>query len=104
MKTSQTQKVYELLKDGKAHRTDEIMALCYGSDHLGLARIGARIFDIKREYGVEIEGWKDETTPSLFWYQMKVPIVSLPVKNCQVNLQPALFNMPESEREPSVIF
>jgi hypothetical protein len=42
----------------------------YGSEHLGIARIGARIADIKKKYGVKIKGYKDETTPSLYWYQI----------------------------------
>lgn len=75
---SQTQKLYNLLSDGKPHRTDSIMKIVYGDDHLGLARVGARIWDIKNKYNVEIESWKDKETPSLWWYQMKIePITSL---------------------------
>lgn len=67
---SQTDKLYNLLKDGESHRTDEIMKKVYGNDHLGLARVGARIYDIKVKYGVRINGWKDENKPSLYWYQL----------------------------------
>lgn len=90
---SQTQKLYELLKDGKPHITSEIQRVVYGSEHLGLVRAGARIWDIKREYGVEIKGWKDESIPSLYWYQMIIKPE-----------QGILFDMPETEREPSIIF
>lgn len=69
---SQTEKLYELLSDGLPHRTDEIMEKVYGSDHLGLARCGARIYDLKKKYGVEITGRKDTVNPSLYWYQMIV--------------------------------
>ena len=68
---SQTKKLYELLSDRKPHRTDEIMKVCYGDDHLGLARVGARIWDIKNKHNVEIESWKDKDVPSLWWYQIK---------------------------------
>lgn len=70
MKQSQAEKLYELLKDGKPHRTDEIQRVVYGGDHLGLSRVGARVFDIKKKYGVEIKGWKDKERPSLYYYQL----------------------------------
>ena len=68
---SQTERLYDLLTDGLPHRTDEIMESVYGGSHLGLARIGARVFDIKRRYGVEITGWKDDQNQALYWYQLK---------------------------------
>ncbi len=70
MKTSQTKKLYELLKDGLPHRTDEILEKVYGNNHLGLARVGSRIFDL-RSAGHDIIGKKDENTPSLYWYQLE---------------------------------
>jgi hypothetical protein len=66
---SQANKLYELLKDGHAHRTDEIMRVVYGGDHLGIARIGARIHDLKKR-GHEVKGWKDKERPALYWYQL----------------------------------
>lgn len=68
---SQTNKLYNLLSDGNPHRTDFIMKIVYGDGHLGLARVGARIWDIKNKYDVEIESWKDKEIPSLWWYQIK---------------------------------
>lgn len=68
---SQTQKLYNLLSDGKAYRTDDIVEKIYGSKHLGLARLSARIWDIKSKYNIEIESWKDKEIPSLWWYQIK---------------------------------
>ena len=44
---SQSDRLYDLLSDGKEHSTIEIMKVIYGADHLGLSRIGARIDDIK---------------------------------------------------------
>lgn len=71
MKTSQTDLLYNLLKDGQPHRTDEIMTIVYGGDHLGLARVGARIYDVKKKYNVEIpDAWPDKEKPTLYWYQI----------------------------------
>ena len=67
---SQTDRLYNLLRSGQPYRTDMILSEVYGSEHLGIARIGARIADIKKKYGVKIKGFKDETTPSLYWYQI----------------------------------
>jgi len=45
---TQTARLLQLLKDHKPHRTDEILREVYGSEHLGIARIGARINDLKK--------------------------------------------------------
>lgn len=76
---SQTDKLYNLLKSGRAYRTDEIMEQVYGNDHLGLARIGARIYDLKKKYGVDIRGKKDDENPSLYWYWIVKPSVEFPL-------------------------
>ena len=44
---TQTERLYELLKEGKPHRTDEILLKVYGSAHNGIARISARVADLK---------------------------------------------------------
>jgi hypothetical protein len=67
MKKSQTQRLYELLLDGKSHRTDEIVEKIYGSG-LSLSRVGARIYDVQKKYGVKIKGWHDTENPKLYWY------------------------------------
>lgn len=69
---SQTLKLLNLLQDGRPHRTDEIMAKVYGNDHLGLARVGARIWDLKKK-GNDIRGWKDENNHALYYYQLIIP-------------------------------
>lgn len=70
---SQTDRLYNLLKDGEPHNTLEIMDVVYGNDHLGLARVGARIFDTKRKYGVCIHSWPDRNKRSITWYQIIEP-------------------------------
>jgi hypothetical protein len=71
MKISQATKLLKLLSDGQPHSTIDIMEKVYGYAHLGLVRVGARIYDL-RQLGHEIDGWKDEKNPAIFWYQMKV--------------------------------
>ena len=71
MELTQTERLYNLLSDGKPHRTDEIVNLVYGPG-LSLARVGARIFDVKDKYKVIINGWHDKFNPALYWYQMGV--------------------------------
>lgn len=68
---SQTERLYELLKDGQPHRTDEILEKVYGSEHLGIARIGARVADLREKY--EIVGYKDKDNRSLYFYRLIGP-------------------------------
>ena len=68
-KIPQRERLYYLLSDGEAHRTDEIASKIYSGG--SLARVGARIWDIKKKYGVKIEGWHDQTNPKLYWYRIK---------------------------------
>lgn len=90
---TQEEKLYLYLKDGLPHRTDHILKAIYGSEHLGIARISARIFGVKKRYGVDIKGWKDDKTPSLYWYRLIV------------RTEPQrLFEVPERELETQVIF
>ena len=58
-KKSQTQRLLELLSDGEPHRSDEILEKVYGGSHLGIARISARIYDLKQK-GYDIVGFKDK--------------------------------------------
>ena len=69
MKMSQTEKLINLLIDGQEHSTVEIMDKVYGGDHLGLARVGARIFDAKQK-GYSIVGRRDKNKSSVYWYKM----------------------------------
>lgn len=112
---SQTQKLLSLLQDGLPHRTDEILLKVYGSEHLGLARIGARCFDLRKK-GYVITGWRDEKNSSLYWYQMiqngmygywkettERPSDRLPAQHCLELNQPRLFELSEIKREPTII-
>lgn len=47
------------------------MERVYGGSHLGIARIGARIHDL-RSKGLSIEGRKDADNPAIYWYTMTV--------------------------------
>jgi hypothetical protein len=81
---SQADKLYDLLSDGKPHRTDEILRVVYGGSHLGLSRATARISDLIKAGSVFLDrngneitghnvkrGWKDDNNPTLYWYWMK---------------------------------
>jgi hypothetical protein len=85
-KPSQTERLYELLKDGAAHRTDEIVDKIYGHE-LSLARVGARVWDVKKRYGVKIDGHHDLENPKLYWYCMRkvqVPVMPPAFKTAPV--------------------
>ena len=45
----------------------------YRSNHLGGARIGARVYDVQKQDGPKINGWRDPEEHSLYWYQIKAP-------------------------------
>lgn len=70
-KPAQVERLGALLADGRAHRTDEILAAVYGSEHCGCARIGARIWDLKKR-GRKIDSWRDKRDgkfSGMHWYQ-----------------------------------
>jgi hypothetical protein len=46
---SQKARLHKLLSDGEWHSTDEIQKVVYGGDHMGLARVAARVFDLKKD-------------------------------------------------------
>jgi len=67
---SQINRLYNLLSDGLPHRTDQILKEVYGSEHLGIARVGARIYDLRKK-GLDIRGWEDKEKPTLYYYQLE---------------------------------
>jgi len=71
MKLSQAEKLRRLLSDGEPHSTLDIMEKVYGGSHLGIARVGARIHDLK-DRGHTIVGWKDEKNKAIYHYQMSM--------------------------------
>ncbi len=61
----------------------------YGSEHMGIARIGARIADLK-ELGHHITGYHDPTNRKLYIYKLIPPVVpELPRA-----LEPKSFELP----------
>ena len=87
MKKSQTDRLFDLLSDGRPHSTIEILQRVYGGSHLGIARISARIYDIKKKYGVEITCKRLGDNPALFTYQLKIELpVEITSKPQQTNL------------------
>ena len=66
---SQTKKLLDLLMDEQPHRTDQILEVVYGSTHLGIARIGARIDDLKKK-GFIIKGYRDPKNRALYFYHL----------------------------------
>ena len=66
---SQAKKLLALLSDHQWHSTVEILERVYGGSHLGIARIGARIWDL-RNAGHQIEGKKHPEKPSIYQYRL----------------------------------
>ena len=50
-KISQSERLYRLILDGQWHSTREILKIVYGDEHMGLARVGGRIYDVWDRYG-----------------------------------------------------
>ncbi len=70
MKKSQTQKLLELLSDYRPHSTFEILKIVYGGEHYGVARISARVLDLKKK-GYNVKGFDDKIVKSKYWYQLE---------------------------------
>lgn len=67
---SQTNEIYALLTKGPV-RTDEIVNKVYGPQ-LNLARVSARIYDVKKQYGIpKIHSWPDDQNKKLWWYSLR---------------------------------
>ena len=66
---SQEERLFDLLSDLQPHRSDEILAVVYGSEHLGIARISARIYGLKQR-GHKIQGFRDPEHATLYFYQL----------------------------------
>ena len=72
-KSSQCKRLFELLRDGLAHNTIEICSEVYGGERLLLARVGARIFDLKKQ-GYDIRGsWAGTGRERRYVYQYFPP-------------------------------
>ena len=66
---SQAKKLLALLSDHQWHSTVDILEQVYGGSHLGIARIGARIWDL-RNAGHEIEGKKHPENAAIYMYRL----------------------------------
>jgi hypothetical protein len=82
---TQTERLLQLLKDYHPHRTDEILREVYGSEHLGIARVGARIADLKK-LSHHIIGYHDPQNRKLYVYKLIPP---------QVPVMPPAFEKPQ---------
>ena len=80
-KPTQTDRLYDLLSDGNAHSTTEILEKIYGLGHSGYANIHGRVTDIRKKYGVTIINFKDDKIKSITYYQLlppEVPLTEMP--------------------------
>lgn len=68
---SQIDRLYSLMSDGEPHSTFEIVEKVYDMDTTTIARVGARIFDVKRRFGAYIESYPDKSNKKMWWYRMK---------------------------------
>lgn len=73
---TQAARILQLLKDYRQHNTVEILRDVYGSEHLGIARIGARIADLKK-LGHHIIGYHDPQNRKLYVYKLIPPQVPI---------------------------
>ncbi len=78
MRISQTQKLYELLSDGRPHSTEEIKEVVYGGCYLSMSRAAARVDDLRngRWRGKECLNIPraevlDKSKPKTYWYWIK---------------------------------
>lgn len=67
---SQINSILEILSDWQPHSSFELVERAYGSHGPSLARLGARIWDLKQK-GYEIIGWRDPENPKKYWYQLR---------------------------------
>lgn len=83
------------MESGEPRRSDYLLKTVYGDGHFGIARLGARVWDLKKKYNVEIKSWPDEARRTLTWYQLvkkEIPKV-LPTQY----VQPQLLQVRDSE-------
>ena len=57
---SQLERLHELMSDGRPHSTYEIVEKVYDMDTTTIARVGARIYDMKRRFNAIVDSWQDK--------------------------------------------
>ena len=69
---TQKERLKLVLDDGRPHRTDELLELVYGSAKLGIARLGARVYEVRQSLPrtQAVKAWKDKQNHALTWYQL----------------------------------
>ena len=71
MKLSQAQKLYTILQDGNWHCSFDLVQQVYNvGDGPTLARLGARIWDVKQKFGVAIESRPDPFRQRAWQYRI----------------------------------
>lgn len=68
---SQTDDLYEILKDGKPHASFDLVRAIYHQNSPTIARLSARIYDISKRYDVRIRSWRDKENETMWWYQIE---------------------------------
>ena len=71
---SQTDQLFDLLRDGEPHSTLEILSVVYGVEFRGIARIASRVNDLKKR-GYIVWGFKKD---GIYHYQMEKVKASKP--------------------------
>lgn len=66
---SQIERLYDSLYSGEPKRSDILLKEVYGSEHLGIARLAARVHDLRKK-GHIIKSWSDPEKQTLTWYQL----------------------------------
>ncbi len=90
---SNVEAIFAILSDRRAHSSFEIVREVYKQNAPTIARLAARIYDIKKRFGVEVLSWKDHTNPKMTWYMIPKDVVDVaPARSEPV--QSALFARP----------
>jgi hypothetical protein len=69
---SQVERLHDVLIDWQWHSTVELLDRVYGLDHSGIARISARVLDLKRKLpaNLTIESRQDKQHPTVWFYRI----------------------------------
>lgn len=75
---SQKQQILDILSDYEWHSSPEFQERMFGSTKYGLFRLGARIWDLKKD-GHLISGKKDSNRATIYWYKLEPRPVFEPI-------------------------
>jgi hypothetical protein len=72
-RSSQVERLWDVMRDERPHSTYEIVSRVYDIvDKPTIARLSARIFDMKKRFSCSVRSWPDQEDPKMWWYQAKV--------------------------------